>query len=173
MVQRYRPEPDIQLPTPLLVTESKNEFDELHGAFIDAVKPQDMIERMYTECIAYLTWENRRMHRYRAATINAGIRNALQSVLMRLLPEDQEFGQKVARANELVRGWSSDQASRNRVLELLNQNHQDVSAIEAQGIRDSFEDLERIARLLATQESRATTRRQRSLRALSDYMNSL
>lgn len=165
--ERYRPNYDLQLPVPVLATESKNEFDQLRAEFNEAIKPRDLIERMYILEIASIAWEIVRLRRYQTAMINAGIRNALGSALMPLLPEGQEFGEKVASANELVRGAFSDQAIRTKVLELLNQNQQDESAIEAEGIRDSFEDFERIVRLLATQESR----RDRALRQIFAYRN--
>jgi hypothetical protein len=165
--EQYLPNVDLQLPVPVFSTESKYEFDRLFAEFNEAIKPHDVIERTYTLDVAHITWEILRLRRYQTAMINAGIRNALGSALTPLLPEGQEFGEKVARANDLVRGAFSDPAVRTKVLELLNQNQQDESAIEAEGIGDSFEDFERIVRLLATQE----LRRDRALRQIFAYRN--
>jgi len=64
-------------------------------------------------------------------------------------------------------GAFSDPASKRQVSELLNQNQLDESAIEAEGISNSFEKLERITRLLTTLESR----RHRALRQIFEYRN--
>jgi hypothetical protein len=169
MVERERLSPkfDLQLLTPLLATEMKNEFDQLLAGFNDAVKPRDMIERTYTADITYITLEILRLRRYQESTIKASSRNALASALTGLLPEDQEFGQKLAKANDLAHGAFSDPASKRQVSELLNQNQLDESAIEAEGISNSFEKLERIMRLLTTLESR----RDRALRQIFEYRN--
>jgi hypothetical protein len=163
--EQYLPNVDLQPPVPVLSTESKYEFDQLFAELNEAIKPHDVIERTYTLDFAHITWEIQRLRRYQTAMINAGIRKALGSALTPLLPEGQELGEKVARANDLVRGAFSDPAVRTKVLELLNQNQQDESAIEAEGIRSSFEDFERIVRLLAILESR----RDRAHRQISEY----
>jgi hypothetical protein len=163
--EQYLPNVDLQLPVPVLSTESKHEFDQSLAEFNEAIKPHDVIERMYTLEIASLAWEIQRLRGYQTAMINAGIRTALRSAITPLLPEGQEFGEKMAKANDLVRGAFSDPTVRTKVLELLNQNQQDESAIEAEGIRGSFEDFERIVRLLAILESR----RDRALRQISEY----
>ena len=50
-----------RLPTkptaPLLVTESKGEFDRIHDALNDKIKPRGIIEQIYVADIANLVWE--------------------------------------------------------------------------------------------------------------------
>jgi hypothetical protein len=70
MIERIRRKP--RLPDmPLLITESRNEFDEIGDALSREIKPSGIIEEMYTADVAYLLWEIRRLRRCKAAIINS------------------------------------------------------------------------------------------------------
>jgi hypothetical protein len=43
--------------TPLLVTESRDEFNRICDTLNDQIEPRGIIEQMYVEDIAYLVWE--------------------------------------------------------------------------------------------------------------------
>jgi hypothetical protein len=53
-----RPQFLINLPkSPLLITESADEFDAVRDAFEREIKPQGIIEQMYVHDISSLVWE--------------------------------------------------------------------------------------------------------------------
>ena len=98
------------LPTPpLLITESKEEFDRIRGALHEEIKPRGIIEEMYVADIAHLVWEVLRLRRCKAGIINAAFRSALQAVLTQLLrePGGSEFDIR-QRADKLARNWFSN-----------------------------------------------------------------
>jgi hypothetical protein len=52
------------IPTaPLLLTESKDEFNLIRDTLNEQIKPRGIIEQMYVEDIAYLVWEILRLRR--------------------------------------------------------------------------------------------------------------
>ena len=42
---------------PLLITESKAEFDRIRDALNEEIKPRGILEQMYVEDVACLSWE--------------------------------------------------------------------------------------------------------------------
>ena len=98
------------IPTaPLLLTESKDEFDLLRDNLNDEVKPRGIIEQMYVEDIAYLVWEILRLRRSKAAIINLAFRDALTEVVAQLLRNPGERKHQLKdRAEKLAREWFSD-----------------------------------------------------------------
>jgi hypothetical protein len=148
MVEPYRPKSEL-LPSPaLLVTESKADFYRLRDAFNEDIKPRGPIERMYVSDIVIIAWDIARLRRFQTAVINTRIRDTLRTRLLTLLPEDRK-----SEARELAGKWFSDQASKRQVLEVFQQKNRDVSEVEVQAIRESFEELEQIDRLLASKGS--------------------
>src|SRR5271154_5554100 len=80
--------PAAMLPTaPLLITESKDEFDRIRDALNGEIEPRGIIEQLYVEDIAYLVWEALRMRRNKAAIINSAFRAALTEIISQLLRE--------------------------------------------------------------------------------------
>ena len=62
------------IPTaPLLITESKDEFDLLRDTLNEEVKPRGIIEQMYVEDIAYLVWEILRLRRQQGSHYQFGV----------------------------------------------------------------------------------------------------
>jgi len=55
---------------PLLITESKDEFERIREALDYQIKPRGIIEQIYVEDIAYLVWEILRLRRSKTAIIN-------------------------------------------------------------------------------------------------------
>jgi hypothetical protein len=152
--------------SPLLITESGDEFDRVRDAFDQELKPRGIIEQMYLVDIAYITWEILRLRRCKAAIINSRIRVALVALLKQALRKPGEYALEVEdEADRLASAWSSDPAAKRQVSELLKDFQLDESAIEAEVIRTSAADLELIDRLLASSESR----RNRAFRCLADY----
>jgi septal ring factor EnvC (AmiA/AmiB activator) len=117
---------------------------------------------MYVADIAFLTWEILRLRRCRAVLINLKFHDALKEVLRGL----SDIGSEIYEAAEgLSHDWFTDSDARKQVLQVLKQFHLDESAIEAEAIRESAEDLELLDRLLASLESR----RNKALRCIAEY----
>ena len=56
--------------TPLLMSESEDEFEALRSDLAEEIKPRGIIEHMYVADIAEIVWESRRLHRCKAVMIN-------------------------------------------------------------------------------------------------------
>ena len=98
------------LPTaPLLITESRDEFNLIRDTLNDQIKPRGIIEQMYVEDIAYLVWEILRLRRSKAAIINSAFRDALTEVVAQLLRNPGQWKHELKdRAEKLAREWFSD-----------------------------------------------------------------
>ncbi len=166
MSSRHRPRIALLPASPLLITESGDEFVCVSEALDRELKPRGIIEQIYVADIAQLTWEILRLWRCKAGIINSAFRSALEELLTQLMREPGGWAHQVKdEAEELARAWFSDPAAKKHVLELLSEFELDESAIEAEAIRSSAADLERLDRLLASLESR----RNKALRCIEDY----
>jgi hypothetical protein len=156
--------------SPLLITESADEFDALRDAFEREIKPHGIIEQMYVHDISSIVWEILRLRRCKAVITNSAFRSALQSLLKQLLrqPGQDEY-EVVDEAEALAQAWFTDQEAKKRVSELLSRVDLDESAIEAEAIRRSSSDLELLDRMLTSLESR----RNKALGCVAEYRASL
>ena len=50
--------------TPLLMSESEDEFEALRSDLVEEIKPRGIIEHMCVADIAEIVWESRRLHRW-------------------------------------------------------------------------------------------------------------
>jgi len=156
--------------SPLLITESAEEFDALRDAFERAIKPQGIIEQMYVHDISSIVWEILRLLRCKAVIINSAFRSALEHLLVQLLKQPGQFESDVRdEAQELVDAWFTDKGAKKQVSEILSQFNLDESAIEAEAIRKSSADLELLDRMLSSLESR----RNKALGCVAEYRASL
>jgi hypothetical protein len=166
MNERYRSLPEVLLPSPLLATESKNEFERIRDAVFDEIAPRGIIERMSVADIVYLAWEIRRLRRGKTAMINTAVPHALETLLPGLLREPGEYAhQRRDEAADLAQGWFTDPASKKQILDLLKQFDLDESAIEAEAIRMRAAELKKLDRMLASLESRCN----KALRQVFEY----
>ena len=155
------------LPTvPLLITESRDEFNLIRDNLNDQIKPRGIIEQMYVEDIAYLVWEILRLRRSKAAIINLAFRDALTEVVTQLLsnPGERKYHLK-DRAEKLAREWFSDPDVKKQIAGLLREFDLDETALEAEAFRKSADDLEGIDRLMASAEAR----RDKALVCIAQY----
>ena len=83
---------------PLLITESAEDFASLSAALAQTIKPRDVVEQMYVDEIAALSWEILRYRRCKAAIINAAFKGALEDLLSRLIPAPAQAPLKRGRA---------------------------------------------------------------------------
>jgi hypothetical protein len=164
--------------TPLLITESADEFDALRDAFEQEIKPRGIIEQMYVNDICAIVWEILRLRRCKVVTINSAFASALGHLLRQLLeqPDQDDYDEgnedevdEVDEAEALARTWFTDQGAKKRVSEILSRFNLDESAIEAEAIRRSSADLELLDRMQSSLESR----RDRALGRVAAYRASL
>jgi hypothetical protein len=149
--------------SPLLITESKEEFEQLRDAFNQEIKPRGIVEQMYVADIIILTWEIVRLRRCKAGNVNLTFGTALKKVLGQLLRKPMGTVPQVE-ADRLAHRWFSDPQAKKQVSELLRHFQLDESAIEAEAIKSLGADLDRFDRLLASSESR----RNKALRCIAD-----
>jgi hypothetical protein len=156
--------------SPLLITESADEFDAVRDAFEQEIKPHGIIEQMYVHDISSIVWEILRLRRCKAVIINSGFRSALQNLLKQLLREPGQYEYEVEdEAEALAQAWFTDQETKKQVSEILSRFDLDESAIEAEAIRKSSSDLELLDRMLTSLESR----RNKALGCVAEYRTSL
>jgi len=156
---------------PLLVTESSDEFASLCEQVNDEIEPTGFIERMYVGDIIALTWDILRLRRSKTGIINGAFLAALQGILEQLLCRRDYEGvyDHEHAAEDLARGWFENGKAKTPVATLLRKFGLDEGAIEAEAVRSRAEDLERLERMLALAE----VRRDRALRCIADYRQSL
>jgi hypothetical protein len=132
----------------VLVTESAEEFDRFHDDFSNELKPRGPVEGHLVDGMAGDVWEIRRLNRVKTGIINANVRPALNALL-----GDGDPSQWKSRLNPIVDRWCSDRDKR-EILKSIEQIKLDESAIEAAAVRSAVRDLEKIDRLIASQELR-------------------
>jgi hypothetical protein len=156
--------------TPLLITESADEFGRIYAALSHEIRPHGIVEQIYVDDIARLVWEIRRLRRCKASIINLAFRAALEKLAAQFLrdPGQSEYHVK-GEAEELAEGWFSKDSAKKKMAELLSYFRLDESAIEAEAIRRSAADIELLERLLTSLESR----RDKALRRIAEYRGDL
>jgi hypothetical protein len=153
---------------PVLITESAEQFADLHGQLEQEIEPRGMVERMFVSDIATLTWEILRHQRCKTAIINMEFIEALKILLLRLMSEHDRMPAH-KQIHDLATRWFTHKDARDEILELLKQFGLDEVAIEAEAIRKSSADLETIDRMLTMAEAR----RNRILRSVAEYREDL
>jgi hypothetical protein len=156
--------------TPLLITESADEFDRIYAALSNEIRPNGIIEQMYVADVARLAWEILRLRRCKNSIMNLAFREALEELAAQLLrdPGQSKFDVK-DEAEKLAEAWFSDDSAKKKLSQMLNYFHLDESAIEAEAIRRSAADIELLERLLTSLESR----RDKALRRIAEYRGDL
>ena len=156
--------------TPLLITESADEFDRFRAALNHEMRPNGIIEQMYVGEIAQLLWEILRLRRCKALIINLAFRGALQELAVQLLRDPGQARFEVEGvAERLAKDWFAKDSAKEHMAQLLNCFHLDESAIEAEAIRRSAADIELLDKLLASLE----LRRDKALRRIAEYRGDL
>src|SRR6266849_1793187 len=125
--------------TPLLMSESEDEFEALGLDLVEEIKPRGIIEHMCVADIAEIVWESRRLHRCKAVMINMHYGTALKSLLQDVLELDVDEYRKAA---DLAQTWFTDKKAKNEVAKILRRFRLDESAIEAQAIKSLASELE-------------------------------
>src|SRR5260370_1476377 len=144
--------------SPLLITESADEFDALRDAFEREIKPRGIIERMYVHDICSIVWEILRLRRCKVVIINAAFRSALEKLLVLLLRQPGQYDydsdkQLRNQAEALAHAWFTDKAAKKQVLEILVRFNLDDSAIEAESTKPYSSDHKLLASILPSSTS--------------------
>jgi hypothetical protein len=153
MTRRPRQRLALEKPSPVLITESAEEFLSLHDALKDELKPHGTVEEFMVEEMAALMWEIRRYRRTKTNILNSAYRSALGNLLRSVCREPglAVFGEE----GELAHQWfGNDQNAKQVVLQKLAYFGLDEHAIEAEAMRSRAPDLEKFDRLLASREWR-------------------
>jgi hypothetical protein len=163
-------EPALLPTSPLLSTESAEDFDRIRDAFVQQIKPRGIIDHMHVLDIAELTLEILRIRRCKTGILNLALLAARKHVFHDLLEKNGcDFLQAKKVAEDIARRWSTNQAVRKWGEKLLRQFQLDESAIEGAAYKKSAEDLELLDKLESSKESR----RNKALRCIAEYRSSL
>jgi hypothetical protein len=167
MTRRTRPRLALVKPSPVLITESADEFSDLLTAVKDEFSPRRAVEKFLVDDIAALMWEIRRYRRAKTTLINTAYRDALQNLLKRVCRQPGQFVSDIREDTEdLAHQWfGSDQSAKQLVLEKLAYFDLDQHAIEAEAMRIMAPDLERFDRVLASREWRLD----KALRSFAEF----
>ena len=101
--------------SPLLITESPDDFDRIRTALNSEIRPNGIIEHMYVADIAQLIWEILRLRRCKGLIINLAFREALEELAAQLLrdPGQSSFHVK-DEAEKLAKAWFSKDIAKKR-----------------------------------------------------------
>jgi hypothetical protein len=167
MTRRTRPRLALVKPSPVLITESADEFLRLQDALKDEFKPHGAIDEFKVEEIAALIWEIRRYRRAKPTIINSAYFEALKNLLERVC---RQAGQSVSDIEEDTeefahRWFGNDQSAKQLILEKLAYFDLDEHAIEAEAMTIMAADLEPLDRVLASLEWRLD----KALRSFAEF----
>jgi hypothetical protein len=173
MIERVRLSSQCSIfdPSPVLITESAEEFERFHDALQDELKARGLLERFYVADIAEKAWESRRLRRVKIHLISSAFRSGLKQLLDELIdPPEQVYSsrwrQEIA---QFADKWFSNKKDKKEVLEVLERFGLDPFAVEAAAVRSVATEIETIDRLMASQEARLS----RSVRWLADLRGGL
>jgi hypothetical protein len=157
----------------LLRTESEEDFGKLFDELKRDIEPATFVELTYVFEVAQIIWDIMRYRRDKAGIINNTFRKALVNLLQQILPPPGAGSnllslQLRSKAQQLASEWFSSQESKDRVSGLLEEAELDLRAVEAEALRLSLDDMERVDRLLTAAEAS----RDKALRSIAWYRES-
>jgi hypothetical protein len=157
--------------TPVLITESVDEFVALRKALYDEIEPNGAIEQGFVEDLADVMWEIMRLLRIKAEILNGAFYEALIKILKQVWSEDFEdyFERDRAIAGLAWQWLGNDSDAKAKVSELLGQHQLDETAIEAESFRMRVQELETLDRMLGLLEGR----REKVLTGIAAYRDTL
>lgn len=146
--------------TPLIPTESEDDFVTLRMALVCGIAPKGILEEIFVAELAAHTWEIRRLRRCRTLIVKMAFENALIELLSRIENVADE-----ADCAALARAWFTEPSAKRKVTDLLAKIQLDENAIVAQAKRAAFNDLQQLDRMISLQQSL----RDKLLRSLVKY----
>jgi hypothetical protein len=171
MVKQVRNVKALLADMPVLITESKDEFEAVYKDVDRQVKPRDIIEEFEVSHISSLIWDILRLRKSKVGIINAGFRAAMEQIFKQLLrkPGETRYVEPSEDAQVLAWKWFVDPKAKANASELLTRFGLDESAIEATVIRNTLPEIETVDRLIALAEARL----RQALRFIAEYRESL
>jgi hypothetical protein len=157
--------------TPVLITESVEEFVALRKQLDDEIGPNGVIEQGWVDGLAAVMWDIIRLLRWKSAILNGAFCEALQEMLKQVWSEDfEDYPARDRTIQELAWQWlANDSDARAEVSGLLAQHQLDETAIEAEAFRLRAQELETLDRMLGLAE----VRREKSLIGIAAYREKL
>jgi hypothetical protein len=159
-------ESELFFQAPLLINESREEFNSLAEAFVREIKPRGIVEQMYVADFAYIGWEILRLRHCKVAIINTAFKDALSDLVSDLVGQPSWGTPEWVKTISL--DWYTKPNARKEVLKLLKKFNLDESVIEAKAIQNQLSNLETLDKMLTLLESR----RNKALRSIADYRES-
>jgi hypothetical protein len=127
---------------PLLVTESRQDYEAFFNAIVQAISPRNGLEWIATGNYVNQQWDIRRQRQAKAGIVNATRREAFRVVFESILPDPAD---RVTAAN-MADQWFVNPDERPVLLELLEMHDLDDDAISAQALAMRAPELEMIDR---------------------------
>jgi hypothetical protein len=157
--------------TPVLITESVDEFAALRKALHDEIGPIGAIEQGFVEDLVAVMWEIKRVLRIKAEIWNGAFCKALIKILEQVWSEDfEDYFVRDRAIEDLAWQWlGNDSVAKAKVSELLGQHQLDETAIEAESFRMRVQELETLDRMLGLLEGR----REKLLTGIAAYRDTL
>jgi hypothetical protein len=164
---------------PLLMTENRDDFDDLLKALRREFNPKGVIEDMYVAEIAAIVWEILRLRRCKTAIINAAYFDVLKDVIEQAFKEPQTstfqlggldidsrpYTEEEQEREDLRFDWFHDKKAKTGVARKLAKFGLDESIIDARAMRSAWKDLELLDEMLISLENR----RDKCLRQIEAY----
>ena len=145
--------------SPVLITERKEEFDELHAALTQELAPRGIVEKSFVADIANLVWEMRRLRRSKTAILDMASKDAVRRILCDFTDADRDWAESASAV------WLTHAGFREDIIEKLEAFGLNESAIEAETMRWVASDVEMLDRMMASLEMRIRN----VFRAIADY----
>jgi hypothetical protein len=138
---------------PLIQGENEADYDTLLERVTMDVAPMDVIEAMWIKDIVDLIWDTYRLRRLKAGLLMSARRKAVHRIieLAEIEGDDQEIDRLWNAADDWLRREPSAEQELDRAFAPYGFN---VNSIMAQALSHCLGDLERIERLIASQDAR-------------------
>lgn len=150
---------------PLLLSQDRREFIALRQSLSRDIRPRDTVEQMYVSEFAILAWELLALWRCRTFVINAAFHDAVEDLVFKFAEPDEDCQARAKALRDVAVAWFTVEQAKAQVIEILRNFNLDEGAIEAEAIRRSTNELEKLDRLIASLESR----RDKMLRRIREY----
>jgi hypothetical protein len=128
---------------PLLVTESREEYEGLFCSVAQTVAPTNYVEWIGTANYVAMVWDIWRLRRAKAGIINATRHEALRTIFESVLPDGEHSFEIAA---QLADDWYEKPDQRPAIIERLGKYDLDDEAISAQALALRSAEIEKIDR---------------------------
>jgi hypothetical protein len=144
---KLAPPPKIEsffMKPPLLIGESRLEYERMFTALANTIRPQNPIEWILVGDILNLSWEIRRLSKTKAGLINMYWKVAIRMIVESLLDADHEDRSRFSQ--ELADGWFTGEEAKETIKALLAKHQLTEDAIAAQAMSLRLPELDIIDR---------------------------